>query len=138
MARKKKEKTNKGNIYYVHPTHLVKPDEIGEYKKQKGNLNLRPVVVVEEKSKRKAQISRMTTTKPKSEDYEYKISHSGKYNNSYLDIRTQSKSKRSGKKFVIGEKPLDKSKGKLNEKDIKGHNKKRIEYYSKKKAGNKK
>lgn len=124
MAKKIKSKSNIGNIYFVDPKHLVKPKDRAAYERARDHTKKRPIMIAVEKSN-SVQVSQITTVKPTEKqrrrhqmvELENTPASSGKKN--YADTRTIAKSRSTNKKFQIGQDPLNNSKRKVHDEDVK-------------------
>ena len=128
---KKKNNSAIGNIYYVDPKHLIKPEDMADYSLARNTNKKRPVMVTVQKRNDGVQISKMTTVKPTKKQIDryqkVKLDDESKLKakDSYLDTRTMSKSEATNKKFKLGEDPLKNSPRKASNNDINNVNKAR-------------
>lgn len=119
--KKKKKQDYLGEIYYVHPKHLVSKKDWKKYAEVKQNMNLRPVAVTVVK-KTSVQVSKITKSKPRKESYATKLEYTNLPHESFMDNRTLGKSKKTGKKFKLNENPLlNKSRVKIDSRDLNKH-----------------
>lgn len=108
MSKKKK---HIGKIYYVDPIHLVKPKRWSQYVRAKGPsaLNKRPVAVTIQRSKRNVQVSELTsqaTDKQVLKHQRVRLENTYPNKKSYINTETISRSRKTKKKFRVGELPL--------------------------------
>lgn len=129
-VRRKYQKLNVGEIYYVHYKHLVKPEKWATYALTKGRKanNLRPVVVSVQRRGKHVQISNMTHQASQQQllrQQKVKLKDAQSNEASYVDTNTISRSRMTNRKFAIGEAPLVSSSKRLSSRDLSKLNKAR-------------
>lgn len=124
--RKKNTRTKKksavGDIYYVHPEHVIPAKDLKAYGKKKKNYNKRPVAIVEEKKNGEVDIAKIYGTPGKSQLVSNKkrvpLSTTKTTKRSWIDTTNKTTSEKTGEPFKKGTAPLTKRKGKVTSRDL--------------------
>lgn len=114
MARKprrKYQRLNVGEIYYVHYKHLVRPEGWNNYARNKGPAanNFRPVMVGVQRRGNHVQVSEIThqaSSGQLSKHQRVRLSKTFPNQSSYINTDTISRSKLTRQKFAVGQPPL--------------------------------
>lgn len=127
--RKKNIRTRKksavGDIYLVHPSHVVHRNDMPNYAASKNNrVNKRPVAVVKQTKDKKVEISQIYGTPGRSGQVKnglrVPLSKTKTPKRSWIETEQKRKSEKTGRAFKIGESPLNNSKkGKVASSDLK-------------------
>lgn len=122
LANDKKRKPE-GDIYFIHPSHVVAKKDLFIYQKKKGNLNSRPVAITDVKNDRTVSVSQIYGTPGKAKNITYKnrirLSETNLKKKSWIDTsKTLNKSMATGKNFELNKTPLTKKTGKMHPNDL--------------------
>lgn len=119
---KKRSSSSVGNIYYVHPSHVVPAKDLKEYGKRKNNYNKRPVAIVKEKKNGDVDVTKIYGTPGKSRLVHRKkrtpLSTTKTTKRSWISTEDKSYSDKTGNQFRKNIPPLTKKKGKVTAHDL--------------------
>lgn len=123
----KRDPSHIGEIYAVHPSHVVDKKNMDKYIKTKGNANPRPVAVVKKEADKTAHVAQMYGNPGKSKQVtrhqRTKLSQTQTKKETWIDSSSKRTSERTGEKFKVGVPPLTKKKGRVHPKDLDRRNK---------------
>lgn len=123
----KKSPSHSGEIYFVHPSHLIAKGKVKNYIAKKGNSNPRPVAVVKVSSDKSTSIAQIYGSQgnPKNavKKHRVKLQHTKLKKSSWIDTDEKNKSLKTNKKYKVGEPPLNKKSGRVHPNDMMQRNK---------------
>ena len=121
LANDKKRKPE-GDIFFVHPEHVIPKKSLPSYKKRKGNLNFRPVAITDIKKDKTVSVSKIYGTPGKANHIKNKtripLSQTKLPKRSWIDSQTLDKSFHTGKDFSLDKYPLKHKSGKVHPNDL--------------------
>ncbi|CDR30653.1 Uncharacterised protein [Acholeplasma oculi] len=124
---KKRNPTHSGEIYFMHPSHLVPKGEMKKYMKKKGNANPRPVAIIKANHDKTAKVAQIygTPGNPKNitQKKRIKLHQTNLKKSSWIDTNDKDISEKTKKKFKVGVSPLNKKKGIVHPNDMKRRDK---------------
>lgn len=123
----KRNPTHSGEVYFVHPSHLIPKDKMKNYVHKKGNANPRPVAVVKTEKDSTAKIAQIYGThgnkKNITQQRRVRLPRTNMKKNSWIGTDEKEISEKTKRKFKVGASPLTIKKGRINPTDMKNRNK---------------
>ena len=121
-------KNKVGDIYNLHPKHLVDKKGQARYQKSHPDMNDRPVMVAKQSNKGDLKVSKITTTPTPSQIEKKQVvplkRTKGLKPNSHVETDTTSKSASTGKSFNASQNPFNKTpKTRVHDDDYKDYKK---------------
>lgn len=127
LAGKNSNQSVIGNIYFVHPSHVIKKSEMSTYIRKKGNANKRPIAITSEKkpnskTDKRVGVSKIYGTPGKSKQVQRGnrtlLSETKMNKKSWISSDELNKSFKTGKDFEYGSPPLINRRGKVHPNDL--------------------